>query len=174
MTRSFHEVVCVDHMLLDKYCVMHITDTASYYSTDAVVDYTSMANAVVVLDPYWITPFWTPRTTIYDQAFDKKAFNTYLEDQYLEERPLSPRRLYKNVLESKRKIIHNVLERLKTSSSSEDGTWMSAINFRLPIRISSDLYGNEILPVRELAKRYPRTVEVWKPPKLLTKYLFAA
>ena len=52
MTRSFNEVVCVDHMFLDQYSVMHIMDAASRYSVGAVVEDTSMQKVVLVFDVY--------------------------------------------------------------------------------------------------------------------------
>lgn len=78
------------------------------------------------------------------------------------------------MLESKHRIIRDVFERLKTSIPHDDRACISALNSRRALRISNDLYGNEVLSVYELEKGHPRSIEVEKSPELLTQDLFAA
>ena len=86
MTISFNEVVCVDHMFLDQYSVMHVMDADSRYSVGAVVEDTSMQKAVLVFDAHWITLFWSPQTVVYDRAFENSTFIEYLNEQDIETR----------------------------------------------------------------------------------------
>lgn len=113
MTRSFNDVVCVDHMFRDQYSVMNVMDAASRYSVRAVVDDTSMQQAILVLDGHWITPFWTPKTVVYDRAFKNITFMKYLHDQNIETRLLPPRRHSNNFLELKHRVIRDIFLRLK-------------------------------------------------------------
>lgn len=174
MSRSFNEVVCVDHMFLDQHCVMHIMDTASRYSVGAVVQDTSMREAILVFDAHWLTPFWTPLTVAYDRAFKNSIFAEYLRQQDIEARPLPPRRHNKNVLESKHKIIRDVFIRLKEESTVERKEWETSLITQQAIRISNDLYGSDVLSAQELAKGYARPIQNEVIPKQLPQELVDA
>ena len=74
ISRSFNEVLCVDHLFLNNICVFHAMDTATRYSVGCAVPNTGMIPAISSLDSHWITPFWSPQTVIFDKAFDNKCF----------------------------------------------------------------------------------------------------
>lgn len=165
--RSSNEVVCVDHIYLENHYVIHITDSALRYYTGAIVEDRFINKAITAFEAYWITPFWNPSTVVFDRPFENIAFTLYLTDENIEERSLPPRRHNKEVLESKHKIIQDILQRLKTTTVNHDKDGMSQLNVQQSIRIWNDLYDNGIISAHELDKGYPRPIKAEKPPKLL-------
>lgn len=174
MTRSFNDLVCVDHLFLDQYCVMHAMDAASRYSVGAVVEDTSMWRAILLFDAHWVTPFWTPQVVAFDRGFNNSVFVEYLQAQDIGTRPLPPRRHSKNVLESKHRIIRDVFLRLQEAAKNDKHKWTDKLLVQQAIRISNDLYGSDILSAQELAKGYARPVQAGSVPKLLSQDLIDA
>lgn len=94
---------------------------------------------------------------LFDPAFNNSEFTKYLDDHGIECRPLPPRRHNKNAIESKHKIIRDIYLRLKGNQAEH-----SAVNEQLLVqqamRVSNDLYGNDVFSAHELAKGYTRPV----------------
>ena len=153
---------------------MHVMDAASRYSVGAVVEDTSMRQAIVVLDAHWVTPFWTPDVVAYDSEFKNSIFINYLKDQGIDARPLPSRRHNKNVLESKHRIIRDVFLRLKEEGQVAEDDCKQSLCVQQAIRISNDLYGNDVLSAQELAKGYSRPLESGVIPKSLSQDLIDA
>ena len=57
MSRSFNVVVCIDHLHLDGIRVFHMMDSATRYSTGAVVQSTAMPEAIMQFEAQWVSPF---------------------------------------------------------------------------------------------------------------------
>ena len=68
----------------------------------------------------------------------------------IESRPILARRRNKNVLESKHKIIRDIFIRLESESDPSS----EAMRAQQAIRISNDLYGNDVCSAYELAKGF--------------------
>ncbi len=68
----------------------------------------------------------------------------------IESRPIPARRRNKNVLESKQKIIRDIFIRLESESDPSS----EAMRAEQTIRISNDLYGNDVCSACELAKGF--------------------
>ena len=163
LNREFNSVVCIDHLHLDDNRVFHIMDASSRYSAGDVVDTTAMKQAIASFESLWISPFWTPKTVLYDQAFENGEFKNYLESHDIEIRPIPPRRHNKNVIESKHRIIRDVYLRLKSDTKAIDEK-MDRLLVQQALRISNDLYGNDVCSANELAKGYTRPIQSGEYP----------
>lgn len=153
LNRELNEMVCVDHLFLEGTRVFHIMDSYSRYSAGDVVDTTAMHHAVSIFESMWITPFWTPSTVLFDQAFDNDEFKSYLDSHDIENRPIPARRHNKNVIESKHRIIRDIYLRLK-SDSENTSQHFNRLIVQQALRISNDLYGKDVCSAHELAKGY--------------------
>jgi len=159
LSRSFNELVCIDHVHLNEMRVIHMMDATTRYSVGAVVPDTSMKNAIINFESLWISPFWEPKAVQFDQAFDNSIFKNYLLKHDIEGRPIPARRHNKNVLESKHRVIRDVFLRLMEDNDGD-------INENAPpelivqesLRICNDLYGNDVMSSHELAKGYTRPI----------------
>lgn len=152
MPRDFNQVVCIDHLFLDMFIVFHIMDSGSRYSVGTTVADTKMATALLAFEAHWITAFWCPETILYDPAFHNSEFEDYVKALDIPIFPLPSRRHNINVLESKHRIIRDVYLRLKHANGSKPHPVLVVE----AIRISNDLYGNDVMSAHELAKRYTR------------------
>lgn len=166
MSRGFNKVICVDHMYLGDHCVMHIMDTASRYSVGSVVQSTNMDEAIDVFEGTWLSQFWEPEEVAFDPGFNNDQFKSFLEKYGVLVRPLPPRRHSKNVIESKHRIIRDIYLRLK-SSTEDHSTQSDKVLIYQALRISNDLYGNDVMSASELAKGYTRPVFNGKTPILV-------
>lgn len=155
LNRSFNMVVCIDHLHLGNMRVFHLMDAATRYSAGAVVQDTSMVLAIEVMEGHWISQFWEPEEVQFDQAFDNTPFKDYLKMYGINPRPVPARRHNKNVIESKHKIMRDIFLKLSFEKPEELG----ALFVQQAIRITNDLYGNDIMSSNELAKGYTRPVE---------------
>eukprot|EP00178_Gracilaria_changii_P015990 TRINITY_DN4502_c0_g1_i1.p1 TRINITY_DN4502_c0_g1~~TRINITY_DN4502_c0_g1_i1.p1 ORF type:complete len:217 (+),score=18.60 TRINITY_DN4502_c0_g1_i1:155-805(+) len=108
ISRSFNDVVCIDHLFLDDICVFHVMDTSSRYSAGCPVEGTSMENTVFAFEALWVSPFWNPKAVVFDQAFNNTLFCDYLQQYDIEKRPVSSKRHNKNILESKHIVIRDI------------------------------------------------------------------
>ena len=163
MNRSFNEFVCIDHMFLEDNCVFHIMDSYSRYSVGSVVPSTTMGDAIPIFDAHWISAFWAPDTVLYDRAFNTNVFKSYLSDLWCEMKPIPPRRHNKNVLESKHRIIRDVYLRLKDGQKDQH-TPNESLFVQQALRISNNLYGNEVMSAHELAKGYTYPIVIGTSP----------
>lgn len=75
---SFNQVICIDHMFPGDYCVAHLMDSKTRYSSGVICDDTSMNNAIYALQIAWLTPFWTPESIRGDDAFNNSIFKSYV------------------------------------------------------------------------------------------------
>lgn len=157
LSREFNKVVSVDHMFLEDSCVFHIMDTKTRYSVGAIVETTSMSNAVDVLESTWMSEFWAPNVIAFDQAFGSDVFVAFLDKYGIEKRALPPRRHNKNVIESKHRFIRDVYLRLKVAAENDPNDTKTVL-VQQAIRITNDLYGNDVASAHELAKGYTRPV----------------
>ena len=165
MSRSFNKVVCVDHLHLGGSRVLHIMDSSTRYSAGTVVFTTSMQEAILGIEAQWVSPFWHPHTVLFDKAFDNQEFRSYLKMSVIEPRPIPPRRHNKNVLESKHKIIRDIFLRLLGDEDISDDNVNGPVLVQMALRISNDLYGNDITSANELPKGYTRPIQPGKFPK---------
>lgn len=108
MSRQFNQVVCIDHLFLNRHKVFHCMDSVSRCSAGFPVTDTTMSNAITAFEAHWITLFWPPDTVLYDPAFDNSEFTAYLHSLGINASPIPPRRHKNNVLESKHKIIRDI------------------------------------------------------------------
>ena len=154
MTRSFNQVVCIDHFFPDNLNVLHFMDATTRYSSGLLVPSLSMKDTVVVFMSTWLSDFWPPVNVQGDLAFDNDEFKDYLLLYDIQFRPVPPRRHSKNVLESKHRILRDIYLRLKSERPDDDRRLFVAKMFR----ISNDLYGNNLASSHELAKGYTRPV----------------
>ncbi len=108
-------------------------------------------------------PFWASDAGLYDPAFKNDKFQSYLSKHSIEARPLPPRRHNKNVIESKHRVIRDIYIRLKAVKDPIDDVdaWLM---IQEALRISNDLYGNDVISARELAKGYTRPIYSGMPP----------
>ena len=143
------------------------------YSTGDVVDTMSMSDAINLFESLWTTPFWTPKTVLYDPAFNNTEFTDFLSAHDIEHRPIPTRRHNKNVIESKHRIIRDIYLRLKHECNEEN-----AIKERLivqqALRISNDLYGSDVCSAQELAKGYTRPATVGSYPVIVPEDILQA
>jgi len=173
MTRGFNEVVCVDHMYLEDHCVFHMMDSVTRYSSGSVVESTGMMDSIEAFESTWLNEFWMPKALTFDPAFKNKMFEKFAEKYGIALRPLPPRRHSKNVIESKHRIIRDVYLRLK-SAFKDDPTVNGKILVNQSLRISNDLYGNDVMSAHELAKGYTRPIENGNVPRCVPKEVVQA
>lgn len=166
MSKGVNEVVCIDHMYLENLCVFHYMDSKSRFSVGAVVDSTSMIDAVESFESTWMNQFWIPTVLVFDPAFKTELFGKFMEKCGIDYRPLPPRRHGKNVIEPKHRIIREIYLRLNAESSN-DPTVTGNVLVQQAIRISNDLFGNDVLSAHEMAKGYTKPVENGKAPMVL-------
>ena len=148
----FNESVCVDHIFLDGIIIFHVMDKATRYSVAAIVESTKISEAIIVFDTTWVNQYWSLGTLFGDQAFNTEAFKSHLNFHNIKFNPIPARRHNKNAIESKHRVIRDIYLRLKAHHPNIP-TQLLAIN---AIRVSNDLYGNDIASSYELAHGYTR------------------
>eukprot|EP00171_Calliarthron_tuberculosum_P001315 IDg1315t1 len=173
MSRAFNNVVCIDHFHLDDYRVCHIMDSVTRYSVGKVVSTTSMIEAIEAFESHWISAFWTPDQCLFDQAFNNDIFKNYLLKLNISPRAIPSRRHNKNVLESKHRIIRDIYIRLKHQYGNDSDNLASVLVQRA-LRISNDLYGNDVMSANELAKGYTRPILTGQVPEIVPNELLEA
>ena len=70
LSRSFNELVCIDHFYLANLCLFHIMDTVSRYSSCSLVPSTSLNDAILAFESGWLNQFWPPTAVLGDAAFN--------------------------------------------------------------------------------------------------------
>lgn len=154
VSREFNDLVCVDHFFPDQLDVFHIMDNKTRYSTGDIVPSLQMSDAIPVFDAKWLSEFWPPGEIHGDKAFDNVEFRNYLSTYEVVFHSFPPRRHYKNVIESKHRVLRDIYLRLKSENTDQDPRLLVSKMFR----ISNDLYGNNIASAHELAKGYTRPI----------------
>jgi len=142
---------------------MHIMDTISRYSVGSVVDTTNMDQAIEVFENTWLSQFWEPEEVVFDRGFNNAPFKSFLSKYSISARALPPRRHSKNVIESKHRIIRDIFLRLKSADKDVNTESHKALIYQA-LRISNDLYGNDIMSANEMAKGYTRPLYNGKAP----------
>jgi len=170
LNRAFNTVVCIDHFHLGNMRVFHLMDSVTRYSAGAVVKDTSMISAIEVMEGHWISQFWEPEEVQFDQAFNNDPFKEYLKMYGIYPRPVPARRHNKNVIESKHKIIRDIFLKLSFGKPEELGGLFA----QQAIRITNDLYGNDVMSANELAKGYTRPIEAGVSLKSLPEEIVRA
>lgn len=141
------------HFYLNKVCLFHAMDSATRYLDCSIVQNTSLELAVLAFDSCWLGKFWPPAATLGDSAFNKLEFTGNLLSLNISFRPVSPLRHSKNVLESKHAVIRSILLFLVDDSSSN--TCLAVMQY---VRISNALYGSELVPAHEMARRCSKPI----------------
>ena len=80
MSREFNDLVCVDHLFIDRACIFHAMDSASRYSVGTLVPDTSMLQAVTAFEAHWVSQFWAPTKVLFDPGFKGIELTKYLQD----------------------------------------------------------------------------------------------
>lgn len=75
VSRSFNEVVCVDHFFPENLVVFNVMDARNRYFVGCIVSSTNMSEAVAAFESLWVSQFWPPGSLQDDQFFDTKEFN---------------------------------------------------------------------------------------------------
>lgn len=154
MTRGFNDLVCVDHLYLDRITVMHVMDATTRYSAGSVVSSPNTADTITVFEAVWIAQFWAPSHVLGDNAFSNNEFKQYLDSHGITFRSIPPRRHNKNVLESKHRVLRDICTRILSQNRAQKPD----ILIQSILRISNDLYVNDIASSQELAKGYTRPI----------------
>lgn len=160
LNREFNDVLCLDHMFLDKTTVLHMMDVSTRFSVGTVVDSTSMENVIYHLENLWFSQFWPPNSIHVDGAFQNEIMKLFLSRYDVEMRPVPPRRHSKNPIEPRYCIIRSIFLRLKHSEPNVSD-YLHAVR---AIRISNDLYRSDTLSAYEMAKGYTKPLSVGQKP----------
>ena len=155
MSRSFNELVCIDHFYLADLCLLHVMDFVTRYSSCSIVPSASLSDAILDFESCWLSPFCPPPAVLGDPAFNHDEFKHYLSSIGIEFKPIPPRRHNKNVLESKHGFIRSIFLRL-----TSEGSLSPKLAAMQSVRISNGLHGSEVLSAFEMAKGFTRPVTV--------------
>lgn len=161
MSREFNSLVCIDHFYLDELCVFHVMDSVTRYSVGSCMPDTTMYSSILAFESGWMSEFWTPNSVLYDPAFKNEEFQSWIAGYEISARPIPPRRHNKNALESKHRIIRDIYLRMKSASTEGMD---NKVLFQQAVRVSNDLYGNDVIYAFELAKGFTRPLLRGKSP----------
>lgn len=95
-------------------------DKATRYSLGAVVESTSMREAILQFEASWLQDFWPPGEIIGDKAFNNDIFIDHIKEYGIKFSPIPPRRHSKNAIESKHRVIRDVFLRLEDAHPDVD------------------------------------------------------
>lgn len=132
-----------------------------------------MENAIEVFEPAWLSEFWIPEVVVYNQTFDSELFDLFLKKYEIKKRPLSSRRHNKTVIDSKLCVIRDVYFRLKAGSEC-DPTVTKSVMIEQALRITNNLYRDDVASAYELAKGYSMAVENGAYSKILPNEVYNA
>eukprot|EP00171_Calliarthron_tuberculosum_P018762 IDg18762t1 len=119
---------------------------------------TAMTHAIEVFESTWMSELLVPKVVAFDQAFASELFLSFLDKYGIEKRSISARRHNKNVIELKHRVIRDVYLRLK-EDSEDDLTVSKTVLVQQALRITNNLYGNDVASVYKLAKGFTRPIE---------------
>ena len=154
LSANFNQLVNIDHFFLNDITVCHVMDATSRYSVGQIVDSTSIPLAIETLESRWITEFWPPHALQYDRAFATSEFEKFLDEYGIQKRRIPARRHNKLAIESKHRSIRDIFIRLEVANPQTE----KSLLVHRALRISNDLYGNEVLSAHEQAKGYTRPI----------------
>lgn len=115
----------------------------------------SLEAAKVGMEATWMSEFWPPRAVQRDLSFQHAEFLDYIHKYGIEFLPVPPRRHHKNKLEPKHAIIGSIYLRLTSATPSEERDVMAL----QAIRISNDLYGNDVMSSFEIAMGFTKPMD---------------
>ena len=96
-------------------------------------------------------------------ASASKDFTDFLSLRDITARPIPARRHNKNVIESRHKVIRDIFVCIR----SDNAAYIETMSARQAIRISNDLYGNDVRSCHEFAKGFTRPIESGTLPKII-------
>ena len=122
LSSSFNERVCLDHVFLDNYVVIHFMDSCTRFSQGAIVTTRTVHDAIDHFELIWVSQNGYPKSLLADQAFITGEFKRYAESVGVNLLPVPSRRHNKNVLESKHRVLRDIFNRIKECNSTSDST----------------------------------------------------
>lgn len=123
---------------------------ASWYSAAHVVTSTATNEAIYAFELIWISQFWPPDAVHADGVFHNEAFQSFLAKYDIQLRPVPPRRPKGNMIVTSHGVIRSIFVRLCHSNITESAAVLAIQS----VRISNDLYGNDVVSSFELAKGF--------------------
>lgn len=154
VNRSFNQDVCVNHIFFDETCVFHVMDLSSHNSAEMGLPNTGMKWAVLVFGVLWVSSFWSSDTAIGDKTFKSEQFTDYLNENGSHIRDFAKTTEHE-CLRGEHRSIRDIYLRFKYHAG-EFCVSSIEIMVQKALRISNDLYGNEITSASELEKGYTR------------------
>lgn len=91
LSRSFNELVFLDHFHLAHICLLHIMDSVTCYSFCAIAFNVSMPDAVLAFDSCWLGMLWPPTAVLSNPTFNHEKFLQYLKSLDIEFKSIPPR-----------------------------------------------------------------------------------
>ena len=152
LSSSFNDRVCLDHVFLDDYVVLHFMDSSTRLSQGAIVTTKTVREAIDHFEMIWVSQYGYPESLLADQAFITDEFKRYADSVGMNLLPVPSRRHNKNVLESKHRVLRDIFNRIKECNSTSDSTDQMVV--QQVMRIANNLYGNDVVSSYELAKGY--------------------
>ena len=129
-------------------------DKATRYSVAAIVESKKISEPIIMFDTTWVNQYWSSGTLCGDTTFDTESFKSHMNFHNITFNPIPARRHNKNAFESIYIVIRDIYSQLKAHHPhilSE----LLAVN---AIRVSNDLYGNNVDSSYEFARDYTRPV----------------
>lgn len=105
LSKQFNEIVCIDHVYLDKLLLMHCMDLKSRYANAFAVGSASIKDAVHAFEAMWASIFWYPDAVQIEKAFQVVCFKTHMPRLGIAIRSGPPGRHSKNNLKSRDTVI---------------------------------------------------------------------
>lgn len=100
LSRSFKDLVCIDHFFLETPFVMHAMEAHTRYSAAALCSSTSVDEAVEAFTNVLLSPFLNPHAVQIYSAFNNGDIRELLDRLEITSRVVPPSRHSKNAIES--------------------------------------------------------------------------
>ena len=143
ISSTFNDRVCIYHLFIDNHVITHFLNSSTRLSHDSIVTSRTVHEAIDLFETFWVSQYGHPKATIADQAFTAGVLKEYATKMGNKLLLVSSRRHNKYVFESKHCVLHDIFNRTKTCTSSNNSTdQMMAQNV---FRVSNNLYGNDIV-----------------------------
>lgn len=154
LDKTFNYRIYIDHFYLDDVRLLHIMDGSTRYSACQITRSTSMDDSIIAFQSAWLNHHWPPTSIQADQAFSSQTFKDFVAKLGSELRIIPPRRHSKNVLEPKHGTIRSIFTRLKSSNPDADKQLLALQS----VRVSNDMYGNDVISSFELCRGFSKPV----------------
>lgn len=105
LIQQFHQLVCMDHLLVANVMFFHFVDAASRFSAAAVVDSISLADSMVSFEACWIEQLWSLDSILFDGKFNKTELSSHLSAHKIDFKQISALRHKMKNTECKHNII---------------------------------------------------------------------